>query len=84
MGIHIRSDTTKFQFLLFYPAHGQKGNFIGILRTWGRAYLIIIIIIIIIYKAQYPKMLKALYNKIKKLFDLVSSLFSQSTCCVSY
>ena len=27
--------------------------------------LIIIIIIFIIYKAQYPKMLKALYNKIQ-------------------
>ena len=28
--------------------------------------IIIIIIIFIIYKAQYPKMLKPLYNKIKK------------------
>ena len=30
-----------------------------------KTYVIIIIIIFIIYKAQYPKMLKALYNKIK-------------------
>ena len=30
--------------------------------------LIIIIIIFIIYKAQYPNMLKALYNKIKTIY----------------
>ena len=35
------------------------------LAQGGLHIIIIIIIIFIIYKAQYPKMLKALYNKIK-------------------
>ena len=47
--------------------------------------IIIIIIIFIIYKAQYPKMLKALYNKIKSyLLCVKTSINNNKYNCKIY
>ena len=45
---------------------------------------IIIIIIFIIYKAQYPKMLKALYNKIKSYLLFVKTNINNNKYNWSY
>ena len=44
----------------------------------------IIIIIFIIYKAQYPKMLKALYNKIKSYLLCVKTNINKYNCKIYF